>query len=614
MNTAELDFQKIKDAQKAWLRALPDPTNANLKKYRDWDFDGAGLNFMMDALAYNTHYNAMLAHMSMNEAFLDSAQLRGNVVSSAKLVGYTPRSAQAAAASFTLSGIASAPSTQLTIPRGFATTTTVNGTQYNFVVTAPVIAVSGLDQTITFENVVVKQGTMKSMLFRVDSTIPYQRFEIPENNVDTTTLLVSVKASPLATDVTSYVPFLSFSEVDSTTALYHLQENSNGRYEVYFGDGILGKLPAGNSIVTLEYIYTDGSAANGATSFTLSSGLADVTWSSGAILAVSPAAGGAPRESIDSVRYNAPISFVTQNRAVTAEDYRALILKEEAYVKSVAVWGGEINDPPTYGSVFISIAPTGGGVLTTLQRATLLAKLKGKNVVSISPVLVDPDYTGIALDVFFKYNPGKTNQARQTLENYARDALLAYDDNNLGRFDGVFRYSQVLAAIDGANAAIANSFARVYMTKTFQTVTTSNNHVVVYFSGALNQSSGAEPIITSTPFQYNGLTCYFTDSPSQVPSRRTLQIYTMSGGVKHITSNAGTVYTDQGKIVIDTFRPDIATAITLTVQPNSNDVAPRRNQLVQLDRSAISIVGSIDTIALAGSAGLNDYIVPSIHR
>ena len=378
-NVTELDFDKIKASIKDHF--------VSQTKYTDWAFDGSGLNVLLDVLAYNTHYNAMVSHFSMNETFLDSAQIRGNVVSHAKLLGYTPRSTIASRATLNVTVEAGAnPPPFLTLERGFRFRSTVNEKPYTFLILDPQQAVLNTTDLSTYPNgryvfnaVPILQGTLKRMLYVVDNSVQNQKFVIPDQNVDTTTLRVQVKTNTQSNDYAAYAKFTTLSGVDPTSTIYFLQENSSGNYEIYFGDGILGKKPISNNIVEIEYIYTDGEVTNGATTFETVDGV------SGMIVqppvTVTKSYGASARESIDSIRYNAPFTFVSQNRAVTSDDYRSIIQNNFGNIEAISVWGGEDAPAPDYGTVYISIKKSGEGAA---KQAALAAH--GLAVVDVEPV------------------------------------------------------------------------------------------------------------------------------------------------------------------------------------------------------------------------------------
>jgi hypothetical protein len=628
-NVTELDFDKIKANIKEHFKLQ--------SKYNDWNFEGSGLSVLLDVLAYNTHYNAMLAHFSMNETFLDTAQIRGNVVSHAKLLGYTPRSTLAATAKVRVvvspSNLLNAPA-ELQLNRGTRFTSIIDSTKYNFVNLEPLTTARNSDNKYVFDEVTLKEGTLKRMLYRVDTSLPSQKFEIPDTNIDTTTLRVRLKANETSNDYTIYTKFSTLLNIGPESLIYFIQENAAGKYEIYFGDDTLGNRPQSNQIVEVEYIYTSGDAANNGSVVNAYDNVGAYGTFQGyskeyvatTLLAATPLTyGGAQRESIESIKFNAPITFVSQNRAVTADDYRAIILKEFGGISSISVWGGEDSIIPNYGKVFISVKPNGpdGTVLNEVQRTQIISTiLKGKNVVSITPVIVDPEYSYLKLEVFFKYNPNLTDRTKIELQSLVRQTISDYNDDNLNKFDGVFRYSQLSKNIDSADPSILNSLIRVYMYRDFTPVVGKLNSVTLDFSAPIYKSSTSEEVIESTSFLQNGIEYYFSDSPTTNtdPTKRveygdrTVYIYRLVSGNKIRIRDAGRIYLSEGRVIIDNFIPDSATPIRITATPNSNDLAPKRNQLLQVSMAATSVTGEIDTIAVAGTAGAINYTTTSRHR
>lgn len=630
-NVTELDFDKIKTNLKDHFKLQ--------SKYNDWNFEGSGLSVLLDVLAYNTHYNAMLAHFSLNETFLDSAQIRGNVVSHAKLLGYTPRSAISATAVVDVDITAGTnnPPQDLDLPRGTRFSSVIDSVNYTFVNLAP-LTTSRVNGVYSFRGVVLKEGSLKRMLYRVDTTTVGQKFEIPDADADTSTLRIRVKANTASEQYVTYNRFTSFVNVNPNSLIYFIQENALGRYEIYFGDDTLGDKPQSNQIVEIEYVITNGPLANNGSTIeqkdTLLNGAASVDISMSALNdtnAINSAAtlltfGGASKESIESIKFNAPLTFVSQNRAVTADDYRSIISKEFGGIKSISVWGGEDNFIPNYGRVFISIKLEGDNdelLLNDFQKNQITSViLKGKNVVSITPVIVDPEYTYLKVESFFKYNPNLTDISRIELQAIVKGRINAFDDDNLNRFDGVFRYSQLLKQIDSANPAILNSFARVFMYKEFVPTVQKSNSVVLQFPGSIYGSTDdLNDTLTSTSFFQNGIEHYFGDSPTinTDPEKRidfgdrTVYIYRVISNSRIRIRDAGTIFLNEGRIVLENFIPDSAQQIRVTVSPNSNDIAPKRNELLKISFELSSVVGEIDTVSVAGSIGAINYTTTPRH-
>ena len=604
-NVSELDFATIKDSIKAHFRSQ--------SKYNDWDFNGSGLSILLDVLAYNTHYNAMVAHLSLNETFLDSAQIRGNVVSHAKLLGYVPRSLASSKAVLNVvvtPGVTVA--NQATILRGTRFSTVVDQVSYYFVALESHVApVSG--GKYTFTNIPVRQGTLKRMIYRVDTSLGNQKFEIPDANIDTSTMRVRLKANTESDAYSIYTQFTSLVNINENSQIYYLQETPQGLYEIYFGDGILGKMPTSDNIVEIEYVYTDGTVADGANLFTAVDSISG--YSNIAVTVATNSYGGGVRESIESIRYNAPLTFTAQNRAVTADDYRAIVLKNVANVEAISVWGGEDDVVPNFGKVYISVKPIGAETLTSAEKTTILSSvLAGKNVVSITPILVDPEYTYLELDVFFKYNANLTDRALVELQTLVRQAVIAYNADDLLKFDGVFRHSKLLREIDNAEPSILNSTIRVFMYKEATPSNTNNNYFNLNFSGPIYQSSSDSFVLSTNAFLVGGIEHYFRDFVVEGSYDRKIFMIKLVNGAVEKVKEVGMLYAATGNITISGFITDATTPIRFTVVPNSNDIAPKRNQLLSIDLQEVVVVGENDTIAVAGSSGAVVYTTTARHR
>ena len=612
LNVTELDFDQIKKNLKNYLKTQT--------AFSSHDFEGSGLSSLLDVLAYNTHYNAMAAHFALNEAFLDSAQIRGNIVTRAKLLGYIPRSVLAPRATITItvdvSGESGTIPSTLTLPRGTKLTTNVDGRNYRYVVLNEQSAVlSGT--TFTFSNVTIVEGTRKKLLYRVDNHIENQKYQISDDDADTSTLRVLIQANELSTSFDNYTKFESLINVNSSSRVFYLQENSNEYYEVYFGDGVTGKKPLNNNIVTLDYIFTNGGDSNGANVFTMVDNIGG--YATNTVTTLAKADGGTERETSESIRFNAPLTFTSQNRAVTSDDYRAIIQKEFTNINSISTWGGEDNDPPDYGSIYIAIKPLVNETLTVNEKTEITNTiLKGKSVVSITPVIVDPNFTYLELDVGFKYNPNLTDRSAVELTSVVRDTVTDYNFNELNKFDGVFRHSQILKAIDNADPSIQNSSVRPYM---FMTITprkasdTLDNNFSLQFTAPFF-SSGASTnfIISSTLWKLNGDEVYFGDIPISGSTNRQVIAYKVVDGVNvTVINNAGLINTTAGTITLNNFKPDddSANTIRITVVPNSLDLAPKRDQLIAIDPLRVIITPSVDTISVSGSSGTIDYTTTS---
>ena len=606
LNVTELDFADIKNNLKNFLKQQTE--------FNDYDFEGSGLNVLLDVLAYNTHYNALNAHYSLNESFLDSAQIRGNVVTRAKLLGYTPRSVLSPRA--TVNIVVTKPNsgtipTVLELTKGTKLNTVVSGEEFQFVVlNTQQATLSG--STWTFNNVTLVEGTTRELKYRVDNDIENQKFQLSDYDADTSTLRVRVQANEESTAFDVYTKFETLKGVDSTSKVYYLQENPSGYYEVYFGDGVTGFKPTNNNIVTVDYVTTKGIESNGANSFTMVDDIG--TFDNIAVSLVTAAAGGAEEETMESIRFNAPLTFISQNRAVTADDYAAIIKKEFSNIDSISTWGGEDNDPPDYGRVYVCIKPLLAETLTTAEKTNITgAILKGKNVVSITPQIVDPNFTYLELDVSFKYNPNLTDRSSVDLQSVVRDTITDYNFNNLNKFDGVFRHSQLTRNIDNSDPAILNTTVRPRMFQNITPVNNALNNFSLSFSSPFFQSGNSTSfLISSSAFKINNVDHFFGDEPITDSSKRNVIVYKVVNDVNTtVIKSAGEIDVDKGKITLNNFTPDAVTPIKITVLPNSLDLGPKRDQLISIDNSFVVITPEIDTIAVAGSAGSIDYTTTS---
>jgi len=615
LNVTELDFDQIKNNLKNYLKTQSD--------FNDYDFDGSGLSVLLDVLAYNTHYNAMVAHFALNEAFLDSAQIRGNVVTRAKLLGYTPRSVLAPRASISIfvdvsEEVGTIPD-NLTIARGSKLTSNVDGQEYNFTVLESVSAgYSDTTMGFTFPSVSIAQGTYKTVQYRVDNDIENKKFQLLDKNADTSTLRTRIQQNQNSSTYDIYTKFQTIQNVKSDTQVYHVQENSGGYYEIYFGDGVIGKKPSNNNIINIDYVVTDGLESNGANAFTMVNNIGG--FGSIVVSTITKAAGGSEQETSESIRYNAPLTFIAQNRAVTSDDYRAIIQRDFANIESISTWGGEVNDPPDYGTVYLSIKPLVGTSLTTAEKEEITNTiLKGKNVVSITPNIVDPDFTYLELDVFFKYNPNLTDRTKIEIESLIRDTIADYNYNNLNKFDGVFRHSEILRAIDSSDSSITSSTVRPYMFKTISAGTTvAVNNFDLKFTGALlANDSDTEYSLSSTAFKIPGSTDdhYFGDIKIPGSSNRKVVIYKIVEGVNIIVINdAGIVNINSGNVILNSFTCTTNTNIRIIVTPDSLDIAPKRNQLIAIDSTNLNVTATADKIAMSGSSGAISYTTTSRMR
>jgi hypothetical protein len=460
LNVTELDFANIKQSLKTFMQAQ--------NEFSDYDFEGSALSVLLDTLAYNTHYNAVLAHMLANESFLDSAIKRSSVVSIAKTLGYTPRSRRSATGyvDFYLTPASTYTDITYTISRDTVFTSTIDGTSYKFYpskdVTATRQTIDGVDKFF-FDNLELKEGTRVSNKFLIDANLLSGPITLPNSNVDTSSIRVRVQQSNTNLSIETFLEKKSLLDLKSTDKVFFLEEEVHGNYVLRFGDNIFGKsLAVGNELV-VDYIVSNGASVNGAKSFTTTNltGAGEIRVFSN----VSAAVGGAEKESIDSIRKTAPIFNQTKERMVTSADYRSLILANNPSVQSASVWGGEKNDPPIYGKVFISLDPVQGQIITQEVKDSIITSLVSPRApVAILPEFVDPIYTYIGLKVGVVYDPSKTTLTAGQISNSVSAAINNYFNTDLNQLNKNFYYSRVHNIIK----AVSPSIISVNITPTLQ--------------------------------------------------------------------------------------------------------------------------------------------------
>jgi hypothetical protein len=604
---SDLDFDTIKSNLRAFLQ---DQT-----QFSDYNFEGSGFAVLLDTLAYNTHYLGFNANMLANELYLDSADIRKNIVSLAKMLGYTPSSPKAPIANIDIL-LNNASGTSVTMNKGTTFTSTIDGISYEFVTNA--------DTTITpsngvyrFSDINIYEGTLVTYRYTVDSTDVDQKFIIPSVNADTSTLKVTVQTSAVDTSLTTYTLANGLKSLTSTSQAYFLQETDTGKFQVYFGDGVLGQNLSDGNIVILEYIVTNKTEANGASTFTLTGSIDGFTNVS--ITTNSSAQGGAESESKESIRYNAPLQYTAQDRAVTTTDYEALVRSIYPNALSISAWGGEDDETPVYGVVKIAIKAASGSTLTNSTKQNIITSLRPYNVASVRPEIVDPEITSVLLSVNAKFDKKSTSKTAETLQSEVIDAISDFNTNTLQRFDGVFRYSKLTGIIDDVDSSILSNITTLEIRKTFAPTINSSTKYDVYFRNAIyNPHTGHEPILSSSGFRVSGDSReMFLDDDGQGNVRR----YYLVSGIRTYANNLqGTIDYSTGQITINSLnvssisniRGNTSTVIELTVTPASNDVVPVRNQIIEIDVANSNITVVEDTFVGGSSeAGVGYTTTPS---
>ena len=607
---SDLDFDNIKSNLKAFLQDQPE--------FSDYNFEGSGFAVLLDVLAYNTHYLGFNANMLANEVYLDSADIRKNIVSLAKMLGYTPSSVRAPSANISIV-VNNATGSSLTMDKGTTFTSTVDGTTYQFV-TNQESTITPLDGVYRFSDISIYEGTLVTYRYTVDSTDVDQKFIIPSVNADTSTLKVTVQNSSVDATSSVYTLATGVRSLNNTSKVYFLQETDTGKFQIYFGDGVLGRKLSDGNILILEYVVTNKEEANGAATFTLSSSIDG--FSNVSITTNSVAQGGSEAESKESIRFNAPLQYAAQDRAVTATDYETLVRSLYPNALSISAWGGEEDETPIYGVVKISIKAASGSTLTNQTKTEIVNSLRQYNIASVRPVIVDPETVSVILNSTVRFDSKLTTKTAATIKSEVISSLTNYNTNILQRFDGIFRYSKVTGLIDDADASIVSNITTVRVRKSFTPILNTSTRYDVYFRNAFyNPHTGHNAdmggILSSSGFKIDGNNNeMFLDDDGSGNIRR----YYFDGGVRVYANNTqGTVNYTTGQVTLNSLnitsisniRGSSSSVIEITVVPNSNDIVPVRNTIVEIDIANSTVTVEKDTFIGGGNEAGVGYTTPS---
>lgn len=600
---SELDFQKLKDNLKNYLKSQ--------SKFKDYNFDGSGFSIILDLLAYNTAYNGFYLNMLASEMFLDSAYMRENVVSIAKHLGYTPSSRRALSAFIDIEIDFSTaphfdPKTEILIETDDAFHCFVDSTRFPFHPKFPVAAIPAGPSKYVAKNVHLIQGKRLSYSWTVDPTIK-QQFIVPNSNIDLSTLVVFVKENANTRDRIKYEEFKDLTTIGPDDEIYFIQEVSGSKFEIVFGDGVLGKKLNQGNVVEIEYIVPGTDGAIGANKFYISesrigrkstlrpeeSKLVPREYTK--LNTVIAARDFAEKEPTETIKYRAPRMYDAQNRAVTKNDYEILLKKDisiiEPKIQYIRVWGGEENDPPEYGKVFIAIKPVYGLRLNEQEKIRIIEDyIRPKNIVSIQTEIVEPDYIGLVVDCTVNYFGKKTKIDDSGIRNIVRNKIIEFRDRNIQGFDSDLRYSKLIADIDSANFAIESNLTTIKMkyeirpqlgSQLAQTVSLSNP---ISKGDLLNNVSA----ITSTPFFYANVLVMIGDD-----GKGNLVLYKANSNLKAPITKIGRVDYDKGilyieDLVVDEI-PSQQNNVYLFITPKYNDIIAYKNQILILDVEDIHV-------------------------
>lgn len=597
IKTSDLDFDNIKSNLKSYLKTKDE--------FSDYDFEASGLSNILDVLAYNTHLNGLIANLATNESFLNTAQLRSSVVSHAEMLAYVPRSITASRASLNLSVTISSGNrpASITLPANTAFSTSVDDVSYTFQTLEAYNAIDDGDGNYNFvgatgsNDIEIVEGSFKTKTFIVGETGEVQVYVVPDTSIDTSTINVKVYDEPSSSNFTAYTDINRAIRITGTSTHYSIKEVPNGYYEMLFGDGsTLGAAPTSGNKIVVEYLSTKGEVANTADVFIPTTDL-NINGINYPILVnlVSESAGGAARESIESIRSNAPIAFASQQRMVTADDYKAQILSNYSqYLDDVVAWGGNDNVPPVYGKVYVGLKFIDGindSVKQTIKDSIVNNLTNNLAIMSIDTVFADPIETYLELSTVFNFDPNLTGSSAKTTENLIKNTINNYFNNTLNKFSSVFRRSNILSIIDDLSPAILNSRMDVKLHQRIEpTVGTALNYVIP-FPVSIAQPDDVNRTVRSSKFTYLNQTCTIANKLNST----VLQIINLTNDV--ILDNIGIYDEAKGTVTLVSFNPQSIQGdyLEIIVTPaNTSTIRPLRNYLIKVDNTKSFATAVID--------------------
>ena len=587
ISVTSLDFDAIKTSMKTYISSKPE--------FTDYNFEGSTISMILDLLAYNTYQNAFYTSMIGNEMFLDSAQLRDSVASRAKMLDYVPRSARGASTTLNVEITPTGAPDTVTIDKGSEFSATVDGESYKFVTPEAYTLSSNDDYT---GDITITEGRVATHRFTVSTTSPV-RYILPNENVDTTSITVDIQNSADDQNSTRYNVASDISQVQANSAVYFLQEVDDSQYEIYFGDDVIGKAPIDSNIVIANYRVCNGTVGNDINSFTSPSTLGGFNTFTTTVNAST--AGGSDNESIESIKFNAPKNYETQNRAVLSEDYKRIILRDNGDFQSVSVWGGEENTPAIFGKVFISIKPVNGFTISSQRKTDIRTQLKKYNVLSIDPEFVDASFLYIKPTVTVRYNSKATTLSAVAVQTKVTSAIVNFENTKLGTFDSNrFRYSQFVQSVDDADQSIVSNLTLITIEKRFvPSLTTSTTFNVGFDNPLHNPHAGHKFTISSSAFTFQNQTSYFDDD-----GNGNIRIYYLLNSSRvYLSQTAGTVNYTTGLVIISAFLPTafVGSSVSIFANPKNNDVDSFRSQILLFAGATVSVVDDTTTVVAANT-------------
>jgi hypothetical protein len=581
LNVANLEFDQIKQNLKEFLRGQD--------QFSDFDFEGSNMSILLDVLAYNTHYNALYTNMALNETYLDSASRRDSVVSIATALGYVPRSHICAKTTlnFTVAGIIDPPSF-LTLPKNTTFTGIKDSIRYTFYTREDITVARNEENEFNFIGVEILEGAP------VVTTIEYTEknsFTIPNDNIDTTTLLVKVQTTPSSTVYENFALATELTSITDTTPVYFLREAQGGLYQISFGDNVFGKKLEPGNVINLTYFVCSGEEPNGIRSISYA-GDGLLGGSIENIQIQTPVASGRFKETLEEVRFNAPNFYASQNRAVSAIDYETIILKKVPEIEAVNVWGGENNMPPVYGKVFISAKTTNGRELTLQQQQNIINNVLNEfKVVSVIPEFVKPEYLEVELDVVAYYDKATSTKTASELQSIVTDVLLEYNDVELEKFNRIIRQSMISRIVGSSDPAFISTVPRMKIYRTVTPLFNRSTNYTISIGNPFTRNS-----IRSSKFFLKDYphVCYIDDNCEFGE----LRLVALIDGVITPLRRAGSIDYNGTIVVTDLNIVRLVDGtFTFAFTPSSADVAGLFNQIVRIDESKLKVTLIADETA-----------------
>ncbi len=621
LNVNSLNFSEIKNNFKTYLK--------NQGEFSDYDFDSSALSILLDVLAYNTYYQNMYLNMNVNETFLKTALLRENVVARAQEINYVPRSSRSSHAQINVKIVPNDNPQEIIIPAYTKFVTELDNIRYTFSTEE--------DYTVTkdkngnyLKTIDIFEGTVLVYRFIVNDVI--KKYTLNNINLDTESLVVNVYPTSSSTDKTNYVHYKNINELSETSKVYFLEENLDETYDVFFGDGVLGFDPPVGSLVEITARFCHGSKTNGLRSFIpltyvgYNRNIPTTLYEASSVTLITSAFNGMERENLESVQYLAPKFFQAQDRLVTKTDYRSFILSKYGDLQSVSVWGGEENNPPYFGKTLISVKPKNGFTIPVAKKEQIVKDITEKSIMAIDPLVVDPVFTFVNLNMKINYDSTLTSLTFYDLYNKISDATKKYEKDNLGVFDNGFYLSKFAASIDEVDNSIQNTEVNVYLEKRLLPVLNDSiTYEISWNTPVYHPYNGYLGGLTSTAFTMSGGTnspCYFDDD-----GYGNLRIYQLSGTNKiYLNKKAGTINYSEGKIKIDSIIflsvYDGSSEIRILINPDQKLYKPVKNEILlfsypkitifDLSKNLVSLVQTVDVNGNVSPIKSNNIFIPVI--